>query len=125
MERLADDAQAFVVAAGERVSFALTVTIYHLLANPSLLNKLKIELKEAIPDPNSEISLTTLEKLPYLTGVIKEGLRLSYGVSSRLPRIAWEPLVFATKDREWVIPAGTPVSYLFISLLIIRSPWLS
>jgi len=54
----------------------------------------------------------TLANLPYLTGVIKEGLRLGCGVSSRLQRIPHEPLLFpdSTKHRDWIIPAGTPVS---------------
>jgi cytochrome P450 len=44
--------------------------------------------------------------------VIKEGLRLGCGVSSRLQRIPHEPLLFPdfTKHRDWIIPAGTPVS---------------
>ncbi len=50
-----------------------------------------------------------LENLPYLTGVIKEGLRLSYGVSTRLQRIPLEPLTFGDGHRDWIIPAGTPV----------------
>ena len=57
-----------------------------------------------------------LEKLEYLNAVIKEGLRLAYGVSTRLARISPdEEMVFldAGKEggmgRKYVIPAGTPV----------------
>lgn len=51
------------------------------------------------------------ERLPYLGAVIKEGLRLSYGVSSRTARIATEEdLVYRgewnKKDVEYVIPRG-------------------
>ncbi|KAF4913756.1 Cytochrome P450 monooxygenase sdnE [Colletotrichum fructicola] len=38
--------------------------------------------------------------------VIREGLRLSYGVTTRLPRIAHQDIQYG----EHVIPAGTPVS---------------
>lgn len=52
--------------------------------------------------------LERLQQLPYLTGVIKESLRLSYGVVGRLQRI-WpsEDMVYGGR---WTVPAGTPVS---------------
>ncbi|KAI4159529.1 MAG: hypothetical protein LQ342_006530 [Letrouitia transgressa] len=45
-----------------------------------------------------------LEKLPYLTGVIQEGLRLVYGVATRLQRVAPNE---ALQYKDWVIPPGT------------------
>jgi len=84
------------------------VITYHLLANPSILRKLKTELLAAMPDPYVSTELAALEQLPYLTAVIREGLRLAYGGSSRLVRIPLEPLILKAGDREWVIPAGTP-----------------
>lgn len=36
--------------------------------------------------------MATLEKLPHLSAVIAKGLRLSYGVSSRTPRVSQEGL---------------------------------
>lgn len=54
------------------------------------------------------------EKLPYLGAVVKEGLRLSYGVSARTARIATEEdLVYRgewnKKDVEYIIPRGYAV----------------
>ncbi|KAF6758268.1 cytochrome P450, partial [Ephemerocybe angulata] len=40
------------------------------------------------PDSEADMPLERLEKLPYLTGVIYEGLRLSHGLVTPLPRIA-------------------------------------
>ena len=52
----------------------------------------------------------TLEQIPYLYGVIYEGLRLSYGLSSRLPRIArTENLVYEKGPYYYVVPMGTPI----------------
>lgn len=51
--------------------------------------------------------LSQLEKLPFLTAVIKESLRLSYGPSVRLPRI--DPNK-ALNFHDWVIPPGTAIS---------------
>src|SRR5579871_1421973 len=84
VERLADEAQTIIGAGQETVSWALTVIVCHLLSNPAILLKLKAELSTAMPDPDIVTPEATLANLPYLTGVIKEGLRLSYGVSSRL-----------------------------------------
>jgi len=50
-------------------------------------------------------SWTTLEKLPYLTAVIHEGLRLGYGIAARTARIATEEdLVYRNGSVEFVIP---------------------
>lgn len=74
-----------------------------------VFEKLKVELEAAVvgSDYSARISLEQLQQLPYLTGVIKESLRLSYGVVGRLHRI-WptEEIHF----HKWVIPPGTPVS---------------
>jgi hypothetical protein len=53
------------------------------------------------------VSSTELEQLPYLTAVIKEGLRLSYGVSHRLPRIAPNEIISLVSGKKtWEIPPG-------------------
>jgi cytochrome P450 len=48
-----------------------------------------------------------MEKLPFLTAVLKEGLRLGYGVSVRSARIAPDT---SLQFGDWTIPPGTPVS---------------
>jgi cytochrome P450 len=54
--------------------------------------------------------LAALEQLPYLTGCVQESIRLSYGVSTRLQRIAPdETLVFNDGKKDWLIPPSTPV----------------
>ena len=80
---------------------------FHLLANPSILQKLKAELEAAIPDPTVATPLPILEALPYLTAVIKEGLRLSFGNTSRIPRIALDQPI---KYGGYEIATGIPVS---------------
>lgn len=57
---------------------------------------------------------TTLEQLPYLSAVLLEALRLSYGVATRLPRIAPdETLIYEGKFRDkpvrHIIPPGTAI----------------
>lgn len=73
--------------------------------------KLKAELRAALPDGPLTTPLAQLEQLPYLSAVIREALRLSYGVSSRLQRISPDkPILYNPPDGEsWEIPPGTPV----------------
>jgi len=59
---------------------------------------------------------STLEQLPYLSAVILEGLRLSYGGAGRMPRIAPDETLiyegkFGDKPVRYVIPPGTPISF--------------
>jgi cytochrome P450 len=51
------------------------------------------------------------------SAVIREGLRLSYGLTTRLPRIAHEDI----KYKEWVIPAGVRIITLPFSSQVVFS----
>ncbi|KAK1470715.1 hypothetical protein CCUS01_00830 [Colletotrichum cuscutae] len=101
-----------VVAVGTiTTAWALGVSTYFVLATPEILSRLKAELEAAIPDPSQPLSLLVLERLPFLTGVVQEGVRLSHAISHRLHRICPdETLVYRAGDREWRIPPGTPLS---------------
>ncbi|GKZ49379.1 hypothetical protein AbraIFM66951_001785 [Aspergillus brasiliensis] len=105
--RLAQEGGTVVGAGTVTTAWAITVAVYHLLAQPETLRKLKNEL-----DSTDVSGLPGLENLPYLSACIQEGLRLSYGVSSRLARIARdESLTFIDPEtqRTWNIPPKTPV----------------
>lgn len=96
-----------IVAAGtETTAHTLRVITYHLCRNPDMLQKLCAELKTVDLSSQNGHKLPQLERLPYLFAVINEGLRLSYGVVSRLARIAPDRFI---EYREWKIPPGTPV----------------
>ncbi|KAH8750306.1 cytochrome P450 [Diaporthe sp. PMI_573] len=81
---------------------------------PAILTQLTAELMQAFPEKQIG-SWIQLEKLPYLGAVILKGLRLSYGVSGRTPRIAnQEDLVYCGNINgmgqvKYVIPRGWPV----------------
>jgi cytochrome P450 len=113
LNRLGDEAQLMIGAGLETTAWALTTTTYHLITNPPILKKLRAELDEAIPDPTARLDVIQLERLSYLSACIQEGIRLSYGVSSRNPRISPDK---PTKYKEWVIPSGTPVSMTIIDV---------
>ena len=102
-----DTALLFVSAGFETTGFAIETAMFHVLSSPAILAKLKRELEPLMMDRNkgnNELpSWTDLEKLPYLTAVIHESLRLSLGVASRLPRKNTKSdMVY----KQWVIPKG-------------------
>ncbi|KAL2834008.1 cytochrome P450 [Aspergillus pseudoustus] len=102
--RLAQEVQVVIGAGAETTAKMLAWTIYYLLESPEKMNKLEEELNRL--DPKGTATLLDYEQMPYLICVMLEGLRLSYGVSTRLQRIAPDrDLQF----NEWTIPAGTPV----------------
>lgn len=78
-EPLSDDlvfAEAVVLTgAGTETTGATTErAIFEVLSNPTVYKALTMELREAFPNP-SAMRLTELEKLPCLSGVVKEGMR--------------------------------------------------
>ncbi|ESZ99168.1 hypothetical protein SBOR_0452 [Sclerotinia borealis F-4128] len=111
-KRLHEEAQVIVGAGVETTKWTLTVAMFHLLDKPELLAKLRAEILTVFPDLLSPPSLSTLEKLPYLTAVGQEALRLSMGTVSNLPRLAHKPLPYTdpTTGHTYIIPARTPLS---------------
>ncbi|KAK1478824.1 hypothetical protein CTAM01_14922 [Colletotrichum tamarilloi] len=110
-DRLWQEGEVVVAAGTITTAWALGVSTYFVLSTPEILSRLKAELEAAIPDPSQPLSLLVLERLPFLTGVVQEGVRLSHAISHRLHRICPdETLVYRAGDREWRIPPGTPLS---------------
>jgi cytochrome P450 len=105
--RLAQEAILLLGAGTHTTSWTMSFASFHLLSNPAILQKLKAELEAAIPDPTVSTPLPQLEALPYLTAVIKEGLRLGFGNTNRSPRIALDQPI---KYGGYEIKPGTPVS---------------
>lgn len=106
VEDLTDEAFTILTAAADTTGNAMTITSYHVISNPEIYHTLTTELEKAFPHSISKLNYATLEKLPYLTAVIKEGLRLSFGVPGRLPRMV------ETQDvvlNGYTIPRGTIV----------------
>jgi cytochrome P450 len=113
IRRLEEEGQTVVGAGILTTAHTLKVTSFHILANPEIFKKLRAELASVQPNAAIPIPLQKLEQLPYLTGIVNEGLRMSYGVSTRLARISPDaPLTF----HSWSIPPGTPVSMTSIFL---------
>lgn len=65
-------------------------TTFELAQHPEIQAKLHAELEAAFPDPDLPLDFESLEKLPYLDGVCREGLRLHTSIPSYLERLAPE-----------------------------------
>lgn len=98
-----------IVAAGTETSGnTLSVTIFHLVANPDKAQRLKEELLAAQKRNNGLLpTYQELQQLPYLSAVVSEGLRISTSGAGRHPRINPRS---AMNYKSWTIPANTPVS---------------
>lgn len=75
-KRLAIDANNILAAGFETTGNVLTLMTYLVLEHPEVHEKLKLELAAAIPNPKEIPSWQVLEKLPLLSSIVKESLRL-------------------------------------------------
>ena len=107
VQRFIEEAQTLLVAGSETTGNTLTLTTFYLLADPERAGKLKQELNRVKRDQDSPLVYHDLQRLPYLTASITEGLRISSSVAGRLPRINPDA---AIKYNDVVIPAGVAVS---------------
>ena len=108
------------MAGTESTAKSIAIAHFHLLANPEITRRVRAEL-QTVP---SSASWTELEQLPYLSAVIAEANRLSFGVTARVCRIAPDEDL---RYKEYIIPAGTPVSMTTLSVhtdeTIFPDPW--
>lgn len=70
LSRLQDEGFTFLVAGTETTMRALSFTAYHVYQDRAMLERLRTELREVLPTPNSKATWPTLEKLPYLVRIL-------------------------------------------------------
>ncbi|KAL4792785.1 cytochrome P450 [Aspergillus venezuelensis] len=122
LDRLEEDGALLVLAGTESPAKTMDVIFYHILSNHAILNRLRQELRTLPQDETWTWS--QLEQLPYLSAVIEEGNRLSWGVAARTARIARETLTYtpsvhaqpsSTPSATYTNPPGTPISTTTLS----------
>jgi cytochrome P450 len=110
VDRITQEARTLVGAGTETTGASLDTIVYHVLANPRVYQRLKAELTESAQRHSDMVEplvkYEVLQQLPYLTGVINEGLRLSNSVSGRLARVS--PRDTYTY-KSYVLPPGTTI----------------
>ncbi len=108
------------MAGTELTAKSIAIAHFYLLHDPECMRRARAELQTV----SESAAWTELEQLPYLSGVIAEGNRLSFGVTARACRIAPDEDL---RYKQYTIPAGTPVSMcsLFVHTdeRIFPEPW--
>ncbi|KAL1861370.1 hypothetical protein Daus18300_008901 [Diaporthe australafricana] len=104
-EKLSANAEILVLAGSETTATLLSGCTYLLLSNPDKMEKLKHEVRSTFAS-ESEITASAVNNLPYLLGVLNEGLRLYPPVTSTLVRVV--PPGGDSIAEHWV-PEGTLV----------------
>ena len=108
-DHLQDEAQTVVAAGTAPTAHVLAITTYHILANPVVRDRLAAELHEL--DKRTEgggrPKWAQLERLPYFSAVVTEGMRIAYGVASRLQRVFPDTVVTCNNVS---VPPKTPIS---------------
>jgi cytochrome P450 len=105
--RLSGEGFSLIAAGSESPANTLVVITYFLLTRPEITACLAEDLKGIDP---GNLSWCELEQHSYLNGVIYEGLRLSYGMSSRLAMVPRnENLHYQNGGYQYFIPRGTPI----------------
>ncbi|KAI9763704.1 MAG: hypothetical protein M1840_009177 [Geoglossum simile] len=104
---LTAEAVLMLAAGMDTTANALRFGTWSVISDQRVYRKLKEELRRVMPDRDAVVDSAMLENLPYLTGVVKESIRLSYGVPGRLARTV--PASGAVIC-GWQVPAGTTIS---------------
>ncbi|TGO68998.1 hypothetical protein BELL_0796g00030 [Botrytis elliptica] len=108
-KRLAHEAVVVISAAAETTSRALSITMFYILSDPQVLRRLRDEIDIAMPDYSILPSAKALEELPYLVATVKEALRISAIITSRMPLMAHTELAYM----NWKIPVMASRTFLF------------
>ncbi len=73
VEKLKDHAVSLLGAGVASAQWTMRTACFHIINDKRIYKRLRGELEEAIPDPESSMSLEKLQKLPYLMACIDEG----------------------------------------------------
>lgn len=106
-QQLLNEAEVLFGAGSHTVGTVLMTGVYHLLRNPEVKQRLVDEVRSAWPVLDKTPNYEELEKLPFLTAVIKEMLRIAPAVPAGLPRVVPPSGAVIAGVR---IPGGTVVS---------------
>ncbi|GJE84155.1 cytochrome P450 [Phanerochaete sordida] len=105
---LRDEAVLYVTAGMDTSSDALTLGTVNILSRPELHAELLRELVAAWPNvDDAPPRYEQIEKLPYLTAVLKESLRMSHGVVQPMTRVVPKE---GARISGYSIPGGSVVA---------------
>lgn len=107
LEEIETTFNILIIAGSETTASALAGTTGYLLKNPTCMATLVQEIRSNF-EAESDINLSSVGRLPYLSAVIEEGLRMAPPVPSGLPRVV--PAEGGIVCGEW-LPGETNISF--------------
>ncbi len=102
---LRDELMTLLIAGHETTASALTWALYWVHQLPDVQAKLRAELDQSGYDPQNPAALSATARLPYLSAVCQETLRIYPVAMLSLPRIAKSPLQLMGYE----FSPGTPI----------------
>ncbi|OGE49313.1 hypothetical protein PENARI_c022G08547 [Penicillium arizonense] len=106
-ELLVEQVFSLVFAGIDTSSIALTSGFWHILSCPGVLRRLQEELRSTTPDIGDTYDWKKVRRLPYLSAVVKETMRISSPAPGRFPRVVPPEGVH---HKSSFIPGGTTIS---------------
>ncbi|KAK5078346.1 hypothetical protein LTR51_000535 [Lithohypha guttulata] len=107
VDRLSHEAATLLGAGALTLARSLSMTFYHILANPTIREKLAAELAQPLADIHAHMPRRSeLERLPYLRACVREGLRLSYLQLQAVPHCSPD---VEFQYHQYTIPKATPI----------------
>jgi cytochrome P450 len=82
-QNLADESMSLTSAAADSTGNAMAYAVFSVLSDSEIHKRVLDELRQSFPDDVSQMDMTSLEKLPYFMGVIKEAQRYDRGKPHR------------------------------------------
>ncbi|TGO77559.1 hypothetical protein BELL_0101g00030 [Botrytis elliptica] len=110
---LVDEAFLFVLAGTDTTGATIANALYYILSSSSVSSKLLDELTAHGITSHETFDCSLVQRLPYLTAVVKESMRVHTLVPGYLPRTVPDGGVVV--DGHF-IPAGTTISQTILSL---------
>lgn len=104
-ESLIHEVTNMILAGFDNLAVSATVGLFQILQDPEVYSRLLAELKTVLPRLNDTAPFLMIEKLPYLTAVLKETLRYGSVLASRMPRVV--PKGGMTLPDGRFLPAGS------------------
>jgi len=84
-EEIIKTSGTIIIAGSETSATLLSGITFHLLKNPSIMEKITSEIRTAFPDP-AEMNFVKVAKLQYLNACIQEAFRMYPPVPGIIPR---------------------------------------
>ncbi|XP_070535167.1 cytochrome P450 4B1-like [Ptychodera flava] len=107
---LVDHVRTFMLAGHETTSASLMWTLYSLACYPDVQKKAREEINSMLSEDDI-ITAKAVENMPYLNGVVKEGLRLHAPIPGVSKRCVKEDIIRGVR-----IPVGTLMGISIVGL---------